>query len=124
MLCNRYVIYNVTCIAINNIFVYVTHYVFDLHYDFEMFTLYVEIFYSSGLGLGLGLDPALRPGSSGLGLGLGLEGPGLGLGLGLEGPGLGLGLGLEGPGLGLGLEGPGLGLGLGLEGPGLVNITA
>ena len=82
-------------------------------YDFAMFTLYVEIFYSSSLGLGLGLDPALRPESSGLGLGLGLEGPGLGLGLGLEGPGLGLGLGLEGPVLGLGL---------GLEGSGLVNI--
>ena len=54
-----------------------------------MFTLYVEIFYSSSLGL----DLALRPESSGLGL----EGSGLGLGLGLEGPGLGL----EGPGLGL-----------------------
>jgi len=51
------------------------------------------------LGLGLGLDPALRPESSGLGLGLGLEGPGLGLGLGLEGSVLGLGLGLEGSGL-------------------------
>jgi len=51
------------------------------------------------LGLGLGLDPALRPESSGLGL---------------EGPGLGL----AGPGLGL--EGPGLGLAT----PGLVNIAS
>ena len=41
------------------------------------------------LGLGLGLDPALRPETSGIGLGL--EGPGLGL----EGPVLGL----EGSGL-------------------------
>ena len=48
-------------------------------YDFAMFTLYVDIFYSASLGLGLilGLDPALRPESSGLGLGLGLEGSGL-----------------------------------------------
>ena len=48
-----------------------------MFYDFAMFTLYVKIFYSSSLGLGLGhgLDPALRPESSGLGLGL--EGSGL-----------------------------------------------
>ena len=62
----------------------------------EMTSLYM-IAVMLVLGLGLGLDPALRPESSGLGLGLGLEGTGLGLGLGLEGPGLGLGL--EGSGL-------------------------